>query len=69
MQKYDILFVLCLPEGSEVVLVRNLEVPIKEKIDFIKKECGGIKIHWTAFTQKGKKVIDSGTINDDKEEE
>jgi len=60
---YDILFVCYFPEGTEVVLVRNLEVPIKEKIDFIKKESGGIKIEWTAYT-KNKKIIDSGTIND-----
>ena len=62
MEKYDAIFILSLETGEEVVLVRDITVPVNKMISELEKKADGATIEWTAFT-KSKKVIDSGTIN------
>ena len=56
------LFVIHFAEGDEIVLVRDIEVPIQEKLSHIKANSGGVTISWTAFS-KSKKIIETGVIN------
>jgi len=68
MEKYDIVLIIHFPEGPEIALARDVNIPLADMIKNIKANAGSTKITWTAWSRK-KQIIDSGTINPNGEED